>query len=230
MPAIALRRAFDDLALRLDGAHDPEWRPELLGPQDAREEAESFVASVYRDRHGATLREFMPWLLTFRDRAGALLAVVGLRPAARAPLFVEQYLDRSAEQVVGAALARPIDREAMIEVGGLAARRPGDARRVILCLTRGLHAAGLRWVLFAATVQLRNAFDRLGLRPVALAPALRERLRPAATDWGRHYDSQPVLLCGDLDAGAAFLDAAVHAQRGAHRRARGGAALAGSAP
>ncbi len=230
MPALALRRAFDDLAHRIDGAHNPDWRPELLGPGDDRTQAEAFVAAVYRERHGATLREFMPWLLAFRDAGGALLAVVGLRLAANAPLFVEQYLDAPAEQAVAGALARAVDRETMVEVGGLAAQRPGDARRLILCLTRGLDAAGLRWVLFAATLQLRNAFDRLGLRPVALAPARRERLRPSATDWGRYYDSQPVLLCGDLAAGAAFLAVMPHEAVRRPRAVRAPAAAAETTP
>lgn len=230
MPSPALRSAFDDLTRRLDGAHDPDWRPALLGPGDERAAAEAFVAAVYREHFDATLREFMPWLLAFRDREGALLAVVGLRPAGRAHLFVEQYLDAPAEQAVGAALARTVDREAMIEVGGLAARRPGDARRLILCLTRGLHAAGMRWVLFAATRQLRNAFDRLGLRTVALAEARPERLRQPASDWGRYYAAQPVLVCGDLAAGAAFLEAHGHDERRAHRAARGLRADAGTTP
>lgn len=206
MPSPALRSAFEAHRHRHAADADPDWCASLLGPGDVRAEAESFVADVYRERFGATLRGFMPWLLCFRDRHGALLAVVGLRPAENAPLFVEQYLDHTAEQAVAQALARPVDRDSMIEVGGLAARRAGDARRLILCLTRGLHEAGRRWVLFAATRQLRNAFDRLGLRTVALAPALRERLRDDGTDWGRYYDSQPVLVCGDVASGAAFLD------------------------
>jgi hypothetical protein len=209
MPAIALRHAFDQLANRLVGTHAPDWHPTLLGPEDPRAEAEAFVADIYREHHAADLRGFMPWLLAFRGPDGTLLAVVGLRLAASHRLFVEQYLDIPAEQAASQALAQAVDRDTMVEVGGLAARRPGDARRLILCLTRGLHAAGLRWVLFAATSQLRNAFDRLGLRPVTLVPALRERLQPSATDWGRYYDTQPMLVCGDIAAGAALLDAPV---------------------
>lgn len=205
MPALALRSAFESLARRLDGEHDPDWHPTLLGPDDHRDAAEAFVAAIYRERFGATLREFMPWLLAFSDHRGELLAVVGLRPAHQSALFVEQYLEVPAEQAIAGVVARAIDRDQVIEVGGLAALRPGDARRLILCLTRGLHAAGQRWVLFAATRQLRNAFDRLGLRTAALAPADVARLRPSATDWGRYYDTQPVLLCGDLAAGAAYL-------------------------
>lgn len=209
MPAIALRHAFDQLAHRLVGAHAQDWHPTLLGPTDPRAEAEAFVAEVYREHHAADLKSFMPWLLAFRGPDGDLLAVVGLRLAASHRLFVEQYLDVSAEDAASEALAQAVDRDTMVEVGGLAARRPGDARRLILCMTRGLHAAGLRWVLFTATSQLRNAFDRLGLRPVTLAPALRERLEPSATDWGRYYDTQPMLVCGDIAAGAAMLDAPV---------------------
>jgi hypothetical protein len=205
MPTANLRAAFDLLSRRADDPHDPDWVPALLGPDDPRSEEEAFVAAVYRDHHGATLREFLPWLLALRDQRGELLAVVGLRPAQRAALFVEQYLDQPAEQAVAQVLARAVDRDDLIEVGGLAARRPGDARRLILCLTHGLHRAGQRWVLFAATRQLRNAFDRLGLRTAVLAPATPERLRPSATDWGRYYDTQPMLLCGDLAAGTAFL-------------------------
>lgn len=230
MPTPSFRAAFDLHAPRLMAEAAPDWRASLLGPEPAdavaRQEAEAFVAAVYRERYGATLHAFLPWLLAFRDREGTLLAVVGLRPAGLGDLFVEQYLDVPAERAASAALAQACDRDAMVEVGGLAARRPGDARRLILCLTRGLRAAGLRWVLFSATRQLRNAFDRLGLRTVALAPADPARLRPSATDWGRYYETQPMLLCGDLAAGAAFLDAAVaaNAANAAHPRA----ALAGA--
>jgi hypothetical protein len=86
--------------------------------------------------------------------------------------------------------------------------RPGDARRLILGLTRGLHEAGQRWVLFTATRQLRNAFARMGLQPTSLGPARPTRLHASATDWGRYYDADPVLLCGDIAAGVAYLDAA----------------------
>jgi hypothetical protein len=207
MPTAAFRHAFHQLARRIDGEPDADWHADLLGPDDERSAVERYVARVYAEHHGARLAEFMPWLLAFRDREGELLAAVGIRPARASRLFVEQYLDQPADQVVARALGRPIDRDSLVEVGSLAAARPGDARRLILCLTRGLHAAGQRWVLFTATRQLRNAFARLGLAPVALGPADPARLAPAATDWGRYYDSAPEVVCGDIAAGAAQIDA-----------------------
>jgi hypothetical protein len=170
-----------------------------------RAAAEAFVAQVYRARYGARLTAFMPQLLAWRDDAGALRAVVGLRDGGDPPLFVEQYLDVSAEAAVAAALGRPVARETLVEVGNFAACSAGDARAVIVHLTERLHAAGVRWVLFAATRQLRNAFDRLHLATVELADADPARLGEGSADWGTYYDAQPKLMFGDVAAGHAYL-------------------------
>lgn len=170
-----------------------------------RAAAETFVAQVYRARYGARLTVFMPQLLAWRDDAGALRAVVGLRHGGDASLFVEQYLDVPAEAAVAAALGRPVAREALVEVGNFAACSAGDARAVIVHLTERLHAAGVRWVLFAATRQLRNAFDRLHLATVELADADPARLGEGSADWGTYYDAQPKLMFGDVAAGHAYL-------------------------
>jgi hypothetical protein len=170
-----------------------------------RAAAETFVAQVYRARYGARLTVFMPQLLAWRDDAGALRAVVGLRHGGDAPLFVEQYLDVPADAAVAAALGRAVAREALVEVGNFAACSAGDARAVIVHLTERLHAAGVRWVLFAATRQLRNAFDRLHLATVELADADPARLGEGSADWGTYYDAQPKLMFGDVAAGHAYL-------------------------
>ncbi|MEF3083394.1 thermostable hemolysin [Luteimonas sp. SMYT11W] len=184
----------------------PWTRWDRVEPDDpARAEVESFISHVYRARYGAHLRSFLPHLLAFRDDAGRLQAAVGLRIGTEGPLFVEQYLDAPAERAIAAAGRGPATRDELVEVGNLAALRGGDARALIVHLTGTLHAAGLRWVLFTATRQLRNAFDRLHLDTVALADADRTRLRDDATDWGRYYEVQPQVLFGDLAAGHAFL-------------------------
>lgn len=170
-----------------------------------RAEVEAFIAHVYLARYGARLRGFLPHLLAFRDADDRLVAAVGLRTGREGPLFVEQYLDAPAQTVVAASLGRAVTRDALVEVGNLAALSAGDARALIVHLTGALHAAGLRWVLFTATRQLRNAFDRLHLSTVVLADADRARVRDDGTDWGRYYEVQPQVLFGDLAAGQAFL-------------------------
>ena len=170
-----------------------------------RPEVESFIAQVYAERYGATLTRFLPRLLAFRDRAGTLQAAVGLRGGQEGPLFVEQYLDLPAEANLHARLGRAVLRSELVEVGSFASRSPGDAREVIVLITDLLHRAGVRWVLFAATRQLRNAFDRLRLATVVLADARSDRLQDNPAQWGTYYDAMPQVLFGDIAAGHAFL-------------------------
>lgn len=170
-----------------------------------RAEVEAFIAAVYAERYGARLASFPPHLLALRDGAGRLQAAVGFRYGDEGSLFVEQYLDQPAEACLRSRLGRPVLRSELVEVGSFASRSPGDAREVIVLITELLHRAGVRWVLFAATRQLRNAFDRLRLATVVLADARAERLGEDAGQWGSYYDAQPQLLFGDIAAGHAFL-------------------------
>lgn len=178
----------------------------LVDPTDRRRaETEAFIAQVYRARYGAELAAFLPHLLAFRNEAGALRAAVGVRGGDEGPLFVEHYLDVPAEAAIACRVGRSVPRGALVEAGNFGAVRAGDARALIVHMTHWLHLAGYRWVLFAATRQLRNTFDRLHLATVELAPAQASRLAGDASDWGRYYDTQPRLMFGDIGAGHAFL-------------------------
>lgn len=171
-----------------------------------RADTEAFIAQVYRARYGARLGAFLPHLLAFRNATGGLQAAVGLRCGHEGPLFVEQYLDGRAEDAIAAAVGDEVIRDRLVEVGNFGALSAGDARELILHLTHWLHAAGFRWVLFAATRQLRNAFDRLHLATVTLADADASRLGADGNAWGRYYDTRPQLLFGDIAAGHAYLE------------------------
>lgn len=178
----------------------------LINREHARRtEVETFIADVYFARYGARLNGFMPHLLAFNQGESELRAAVGLRSGLEGTLFVEQYLDVPAEEAISARIGRPVARGDLVEAGNFGARYAGDARELILNMTHYLHLAGFRWVLFAATRQLRNTFDRLHLATVALAPALASRLRHQDADWGSYYDTEPTLMFGDIAAGHAFL-------------------------
>jgi len=200
---------MDTASARTRARPSTPWSQCRIVESDAvdRAEVEAFIAHVYLARYGARLCSFLPHLLAFRDAGGRLVAAVGLRTGTDGPLFVEQYLDADAESSVAGAIGRPVARGDLVEVGNLAALSAGDARALIVHLTGALHAAGLRWVLFTATRQLRNAFDRLHLATVVLADADRARVHDDGTDWGRYYEVQPQVLFGDLAAGHAFLQA-----------------------
>lgn len=175
-----------------------------------RAEVEAFIAGVYHDRHGATLRSFFPHLIAYRDSDGQLAAAVGVRAGGEGPLFVEHYLDVPVEQAMSQQGLARVDRRRVVEVGNFAATTPGIARELILQLALTLQSAGMDWVLLVATQQLRNAFERLHLPMLDLAEARAERLGDASGDWGRYYASRPRLICGNLAEGVAYL-------RGVHR-------------
>jgi hypothetical protein len=159
---------------------------------------ERMLAERYALVFGAHLTRFMPSLLTLSDNAGEVLAIMGLREAGGERLFVEDYLDEPAEQAAARVLATPVPRQTLVEVGNLAVFGEGKGRAIVAAATRSLIESGYRHVIFAATRELRAVFARLGLSALTVAPASPERLGARAQDWGRYYDTEPMVLCGSL--------------------------------
>ncbi len=173
----------------------------MVTTDNRRVELEQFVRDRFRTAWGAEVGELLPWLVGVRDHAGHLTAVAGLRPAATGTLFLEHYLDRPVEEVITAHTGEPVAREQIIEVGNLAAGHPGGGRDLIIALTAYLHQAQTAWVCFTGGPILHNAFCRLGLAPICLAPARPEALGAAATRWGRYYDQHPHVFAGRVEEG-----------------------------
>lgn len=189
----------------------------MVGPQDpTRGEVEQFIAHVYRERYGADLHAFLPHLLAFRDGHGQLVAAVGMRVGDEGPLFVEQYLDEPVQAVLSHREIACVGRDRIAEIGNFAATTPGVARELIVRLTEALHTASVRWVVFAATQQLRNTLKRLHLVMVELGEASPERLSGDVSGWGSYYQARPKVVCGNVAAGRAFLHQA--RKQGAHTR------------
>jgi hypothetical protein len=165
-----------------------------------RRAVERFVRRVYAERYGADVRRFAPWLVALRDEAGELVAAAGFRPAAGGPLFLERYLPGPVETLLADEAAAHPAREQVVEVGHLAAARPGEGRRLILMLGPLLSERGFQWVVSTLTEELRHLFVRLGITPIALGVADPSRLGADAARWGSYYDHHPLVLAGHLDA------------------------------
>jgi hypothetical protein len=183
-------------------------RLDIIEPDHAdRAEIESFIRATFFDVYQARVNIFMPHLVRLRTIHNHLVAVVGYRDAANHSLYLEKYLDEPIEDVLSAQLGQPVRREDIVEVGNLADAAPGGARAAIIILTAFLHSAGYRWVVFTGVPKLRNAFGRLGLDPIELAPADPMRLRPEEReDWGAYYAGQPLVMGGDIRQGFESLD------------------------
>lgn len=162
-----------------------------------RAEAESFVRSVFARHYGARVAAFAPNLMLL-ERNDEVIAATGWRPADGEQLFLERYLDLPIEQAMARLASQHVRRERIVEVGNLAAEKPGSSIHVVLELARHLDRLGYEWVVFTATSELIRIFTRLGLPLLALAPADPSRLGDAAGAWGSYYDTRPVIVAGRI--------------------------------
>jgi len=176
------------------------WRlVEHLGGE--RRSAEEFITRRYRDSLGADIEAFMPRLFTLRDSGGAICGALGLR-SAHHRLFAERYLDVSVERAIARSSGCAVERQAIVEVGHFCGAFAGAMRLLIELLTERLHDEGQQWVAFTSTTALRNAFTRVGLRPIDLGPAPAEKLSSdERRRWGRYYDHAPRVSAGRVEIG-----------------------------
>jgi hypothetical protein len=113
-------------------------------------------------------------------------------------LFLERYLPAPVEAVLAAHVNVSLKREAIVEVGHLAASRNDAGRRLIELLGPHLAAEGFEWCVGTVTQELRRMLARLGITPLALGSADPAALGEEALHWGRYYEHQPVVLAGRL--------------------------------
>jgi len=197
---------------------DNDWNiplPVLFGPADRaqmrlaralphdtqRPAFEAFIQQRFRLAHGADIRHFMPQLFGVSHANGDLCAVAGVRLACAEPLFLERYLDHPIDPLISAAADQTVERQAIAEVGNLAASDTGSARLSIIAITWLLAMGGLEWVAFTGNIGLVNSFHRLGLKPVTLCAADPQRLGDDRHLWGSYYESQPWVHVGNIRAG-----------------------------
>lgn len=167
-----------------------QWEP-------GRERVERYIAEVFRLAHGAKLMNYMP-LLVYREEAGALQAALGLRCAAGADLFCEQYLEDPLEAHVAREFGRVVNRGQLMELGNLVASSPGQSVALYLLVIAALYEAGIDYLAFAANRAVRLSIRRCGFTTRDLGPADPGALGSAAMDWGSYYEGSPRVILGDL--------------------------------
>lgn len=173
----------------------------IADEQDTRQ----FIARVFANHYNARVDTFCNQLMAQRDKEGRILAAAGYNLAEEGPLFLEQYLGMPVEEFVKDKLGLDLTRSDLVEVGNLATVEAGGARQLIAMMTRHLHKLGQRWVVFTATRQLINSFQRMGLSPIPLQQATPDRVRNPE-NWGRYYDQQPWVVLGNIGQGFAHLE------------------------
>jgi len=169
-----------------------------LPGEPQRDAVEAFIRRVYADRYGASIANFAPVLVSLADAAGGIAAAAGYRGAGAEPLFLERYLAGPVEEALADGAGRKPVRAQVVEVGHLAAAQPGAGRRLVLLLGPHLAHQRFRWAVATLTSELLQLFGRLGIAPIALAPADPARLGADAALWGSYYEHEPVVLAGEI--------------------------------
>jgi hypothetical protein len=170
---------------------------QLLGRGDeAREAAELCVRGKFHSAYGAELDTFLPYMLTMHC-AGRLTGVSGINPAAKGPLFLEQYLAEPLESRIGKITGQTADRAAIVEIGNLVSASNGGSLAIFIVLASALAACGYEHMVFTATRKLRHRFTRLGFDFQHLADANLDCLPDSsAGNWGSYYDNNPQVVLG----------------------------------
>lgn len=124
-------------------------------------------------------------------------AALGFRNAGDGSLFLEAYLEQPVETLLAERFGRPVPRARIVELGDHASRR--STATVALWREAATALEGQADVAVAVlTRPLRVMFERLGLHLLVLAPARVEVLGEAGKDWGRYYESDPMVCAGNI--------------------------------
>ena len=162
-----------------------------------REQVQRYIAGVFQISYGAQVNEFMPLLVSLRDR-GHLSSALGLRGASGSRLFCEQYLDEPVEAHVQSIFGQQVARDRVLEMGNLVASNPGHAALLYTLVGAAMYEAGMDYLLFTANRAVRLSLKRSGVSSVPIAPADRSRLGASGSEWGSYYNGDPQVMLGDV--------------------------------
>lgn len=170
-----------------------------------RAEVKDFIIHTYAQAYHAQIGVHYPILMSVRNDEGRILAALGFRCAAEAPLFLEQYLPEPIEEILDA------PRSQITEIGNLASAGGGASIFLFAALSAYLNSKGQTHAVVTGTKFIEKRLRSLGLRPVRIAPADPALLLQKNESWGTYYETKPYVLAGKIDEGYCSLQKALGA-------------------
>jgi hypothetical protein len=163
----------------------------------SRNIVEQYIAAKFKQSHGASIEQFLPFILEMRS-ADNIDAAIGLRPGHFNPMFLEQYLDGPIEQQIAKFSKQPIDRSSLMEIGNLVVTKRAVGLVLFLVVAAVLAKANYEWMVFTVTPEVERLMQRLGFTPSYLVMADQSKLKSNTADWGSYYDNSPKVMVGSL--------------------------------
>lgn len=174
-------------------------RLQIIPPQGRlRAAVETMVRDVYRSEYGADSPHFPDLMVAVIDAAGRPQCTAGFRDHT-CQFFSEQYLNLPAQSAIAAHTGVPVPRDQVVELGPLAAVRPGALLTLLIGFAHIGLDSGYHWGIFTATDRLRRLARRLDIPLIDLGPALPGNIINAAA-WGSYYDHDPRVCAVDGQA------------------------------
>ena len=159
-----------------------------------RHEVEAFIQDIFAKAYDAHVTNFLPRLLVLRNHQNQILAALGMQHATAADLFLEQYLDEPVNKLLSRLYGKNVSREDIVEIGNLASIHRGGLKHLIVAMPASLNALGSKWVVFTAVPAVQKAFAAIGLTLIPLAKAEQNRLGGESEQWGRYYETGPIVV------------------------------------
>jgi hypothetical protein len=179
-------------------ALSPAYELMIATPGDHQFEAACrFSQEQYGKHFSCELNQFYPSMFClYKD--GVLVACCGFRRASDERLFLEQYLDQPIEEVITLATGQRLERQDIVEIGGLAVLNRDEGLAFMVRLAPQFLALGFSHATCTVTVPVRKCLNKLGIASVYLAEAAPERVAQTGNAWGRYYALGPVVLAGAI--------------------------------
>jgi hypothetical protein len=163
-----------------------------------RSDIEDFITNTYLDVFGARLNGFLSVLVAGQRTGEPVSMAFGLTPAVDSPLFLENYLAESIEDILSRATGSDIDRSEIVELGNLALSDRRDLNSAFQGMAQFCHDQGYRYVVCTATRILRLIFINAGISPMYLADVCFNDVVRDGTHWGNYYRYSPQIVVGDV--------------------------------
>lgn len=158
-----------------------------------------FIQHSFRKAYEAEIDVSYPQLMGVFGNDGAPLAALGLRNAGSGPLFLEHYLDTPVEQAVAEKTRLHVPRGKIAEAGNLASSKLPMLRSLMFALSLTLKEQLYEYIVFTGTLNLKRYLEALEMKPDVLAEARPEKIGHLASDWGRYYETHPVVMGGQVE-------------------------------
>ncbi|MBL4743786.1 MAG: thermostable hemolysin [Cycloclasticus sp.] len=170
-----------------------------------RSSVEKHIARHFYKSHKAEIDVFLPNVLTARTSKN-ITSTVGFRLGKQAePLYLEQYLNNSAESSLSEILNQVVARSEIAEIGNLTSRYPGASQMLFVLVVSVLYSVGAKWALFTATPHVQKMVDDLGIEIMEVCYENPNQLSDSGKSWGGYYKNRPKVIAGNLEDAYAAL-------------------------